>query len=83
MAGLTSEQVEQFQREGYLLVENMFDPATDNVIDFAGSPEIERPVQSDAHSRFPMPVRAPLWLRLGHGPAVLTSPTTTMPMAQN
>ena len=29
MAALTSTQVEQFQREGYLLVENMFDPAAD------------------------------------------------------
>ena len=29
MAPLTSEQVEQFHREGYLLVEGMFDPATD------------------------------------------------------
>jgi len=29
MAALTSAQVEQFQREGYLLVENMFDPAAD------------------------------------------------------
>src|SRR6476619_4849907 len=29
MAALTSAQVEQFQREGYLLVENMFDPVAD------------------------------------------------------
>jgi len=29
MAALTSAQLEQFQREGYLLVENMFDPAVD------------------------------------------------------
>ncbi len=29
MAVLTSAQVEQFQREGYLLVENLFDPAAD------------------------------------------------------
>ncbi|HET9223380.1 MAG TPA: phytanoyl-CoA dioxygenase family protein [Roseiflexaceae bacterium] len=29
MTALTSEQVEQFQREGYLLVENLFDPAAD------------------------------------------------------
>jgi phytanoyl-CoA hydroxylase len=29
MASLTEEQVEQFHREGYLLVENLFDPETD------------------------------------------------------
>ena len=29
MTALTSEQVEQFRREGYLLVEDMFDPAAD------------------------------------------------------
>ena len=29
MAALTSAQVEQFQREGYLLVENLFDPVAD------------------------------------------------------
>ena len=29
MAALTNEQVEQFQREGYLVVENMFDPEAD------------------------------------------------------
>src|SRR5215213_5693954 len=29
MAALTSAQVEQFQREGYLIVENLFDPVAD------------------------------------------------------
>jgi phytanoyl-CoA hydroxylase len=29
MASLTAEQVEQFDREGYLLVENLFDPEAD------------------------------------------------------
>ena len=62
MAALTSDQVEQFQREGYLLVENMFDPVADidpiiaeyqGVLDRLADELYGRGAISSAHAELP------------------------------